>query len=100
VGLGMFTSLSTAAGPGPAINSAGGYRPTTGEPGGRGFRLTGDWTAGAGGWERKALKDEMARPARNSGLALGGEAVEGGEEEEEGCERAPSRSDAVACIIN
>lgn len=74
----MLPPLSTGncTGLGPLVDSAGGYRATTGEPGGRGFRLTGDWTAGAGGWERKALKEEMASPARKRGLALGGEEVE------------------------
>lgn len=40
-------ALSGAAA-GPLFNSAGEYRATTGEPGGRGFRRNGDWTTAAG----------------------------------------------------
>jgi hypothetical protein len=91
--LGIVTSLSIAAGLGPLFNSAGEYRPTAGEPEGKGFRRTGDWTAEGAGWERKAAKEDMARAAKR-GLAFGGDAdaceVKGG---------ARSRSDFVACII-
>jgi general stress protein YciG len=55
---------------------------------------------------RKAANEEMARAAKKGGLALGGEDDEEEAEEAGACavseadEGAPSRSDAVACIIN
>jgi hypothetical protein len=64
------------------FNSAGEYRPTTGDPGGRGFRRSGDWTvagcAGCTACERvKDAKEGMARAARKAGFARGGDEVEG-----------------------
>ena len=81
----------SGATPGRSLNSAGEYRPTTGEPGGRGFRRTGDWTTRGSGWgcttacdRVKEAKEGMANAARKAGFARGGES---------------SRFPAGACII-
>ena len=88
----------SGARPGRSLDSAGEYRPTTGEPGGRGFRRTGDWTTGCSGcwgcwgcWgctaacdRVKDAKEGIANAARKAGFARGGES---------------SRFPSGACII-
>ena len=73
----------SGATPVPLFNSAGEYRPTTGESGGRGFRRNGDWTTatgsgGAAGDARvKDANEGMARAVRKAGFARGGDEEEG-----------------------
>lgn len=72
----------------PLLDSPCEYRPTTGDPGGRGLRRNGDWAArgdagctvctGCTGCERvKEANEGRARAARKAGLARGGD-EEGG----------------------
>ena len=66
----------SAVGTGRLLRSDEGKRPT-GESAGRGLRRTGE-LASCVGWDRKALKDEMAMEASIEAFWRGGEACTGG----------------------